>query len=75
LFVGQVGRRLTEVTILSRSVVRIWGTLERVLGRHEHSLSRSDRTMRVVHVALDGSATSLIGAPGSRCNCRHTLSL
>ena len=58
----QVGRRLTEVTILSRSVVRIWGTLERVLGRHEHSLSRSDRTMRVVHVALDGSATSLIGA-------------
>ena len=63
----QVGRRLTEITILSRSVVRIWGTLERVLGRHEHTLSRSDRTMRVVHVSLDGGASNIIGACPSPC--------
>lgn len=70
----QVGRRLTEVTILSRSVVRIWGVLERVLQRHEHQLSRSDRTMRVVHVTLDGGANNIIGAPPppkppSGCQC------
>ncbi|KAI7844526.1 hypothetical protein COHA_001884 [Chlorella ohadii] len=38
-----VGRRLTGVTILSGSVVRIWDSLERVLGRHEMELSKSDR--------------------------------
>ena len=58
-----MGRRLTEVTILSRSVVRIWGVLERVLQRHEHQLSRSDRTMRVVHVTPEGGAHHIIGAP------------
>lgn len=39
----QVGRRLTGVTILSGSVVRIWDSLERVLARHEMELSKSDR--------------------------------
>lgn len=49
----QVGRRLTQVTILSGSVVRIWGTLESILERNEGSLSKSDRTMRVVRVELE----------------------
>ena len=49
----QVGRRLTQVTILSGSVVRIWGTLEKILERNEGSLSKSDRTMRVVRVELE----------------------
>ena len=49
----QVGRRLTQVTILSGSVVRIWGTLENILERNEGSLSKSDRTMRVVRVELE----------------------
>lgn len=49
----QVGRRLTQVTILSGSVVRIWGALESILERNEHSLSKSDRTMRVVRVELE----------------------
>lgn len=49
----QVGRRLTQVTILSGSVVRVWGTLESILERNEHSLSKSDRTMRVVRVELE----------------------
>ena len=49
----QVGRRLTQVTILSGSVVRIWGTLENILQRNEGSLSKSDRTMRVVRVELE----------------------
>ena len=43
----QVGRRLTGVTILSGSVVRIWDSLERVLGRHEMELSKSDRCERL----------------------------
>ncbi len=49
----QVGRRLTQVTILSGSVVRIWGTLENILERNEGSLSKSDRMMRVVRVELE----------------------
>lgn len=49
----QVGRRLTQVTILSGSVVRVWGALESILERNEHSLSKSDRTMRVVRVELE----------------------
>jgi len=44
---------LTQVTILSGSVVRIWGTLENILERNEGSLSKSDRTMRVVRVELE----------------------
>ena len=56
----QVGKRKTSVTILAGSVVRVWGALEATLARHEHSLSRSDRTMRAVHVSLP-DATSLIG--------------
>lgn len=41
------------MTILSGSVVRIWGTLENILQRNEGSLSKSDRTMRVVRVELE----------------------
>ena len=40
------GKRITPVTVLSGSVVRVWGVLEAVLSRHEHSLSKADRTMR-----------------------------
>lgn len=46
--------------MLSGSVVRIWGALERILSRHEHQLSRSDRTMRVLRVDL-GPGNSLVG--------------
>ncbi|KAK9798140.1 hypothetical protein WJX73_007295 [Symbiochloris irregularis] len=56
----QVGRRKTSVTVLAGSVVRVWGALEATLSRNEHSLSKSDRTMRSLHVTFaDGSA--LIG--------------
>ena len=41
----QIGRRLTQVTVLTGSVVRVWGTLEAVLSRHEHKLSRVDKAM------------------------------
>jgi hypothetical protein len=57
---SQTGRRITEVAVLSGSVVRIWGALERILSRHEHQLSRSDRTMRVLRVDL-GAGNSLVG--------------
>ncbi len=30
-----IGRRLTRVTVLSGSVVRVWGTLEAVLAKHD----------------------------------------
>ena len=53
---------MTEAVVLTGSVVRIWGALERVLSRHEHSLSRSDRTMRVLRVDLD-EGRALVGAP------------
>eukprot|EP00892_Ulva_mutabilis_P003294 jgi/Ulvmu1/1336/UM011_0064.1 len=46
------GRRITTVTILSGSVVRVWGVLELVLQRHEHSLSKADRAMRITRVDL-----------------------
>ena len=51
--------------MLAGSVVRIWGALERILSRHEHQLSRSDRTMRVLRVDL-GAGNSLVGGSGSR---------
>ena len=57
----QVGKRKTPVTILGGSVVRVWGALEGVLQRHEHSLSRSDRTMRAVHVSFPDGSLPLIG--------------
>ena len=57
----QVGKRKTQVTILGGSVVRVWGALEGVLQRHEHSLSRSDRTMRAVHVSFPDGSLPLIG--------------
>jgi hypothetical protein len=56
----QVGRRVTTCTVLSGSVVRVWGVLESVLDRHQASLSRSDRIMRVVRVPLPGER-SLVG--------------
>ena len=49
-----IGRRITRVTILTGSVVRIWGALEAVLARHEHHLSRADKSLRVVRVELSG---------------------
>ena len=57
----QVGRRLTPVTILSGSVVRIWDSLERVLGRHELELNKSDRSLRIVRVDLGDGSLPLIG--------------
>ncbi|KAK9855114.1 hypothetical protein WJX84_007868 [Apatococcus fuscideae] len=59
----QVGRRLTSITILSGSVVRVWGTLESLLERHQGMLSRNDRTMRCARVEFkDGDdVTALIG--------------
>ena len=61
--VSQVGRRLTPVTILSGSVVRIWDSLERVLGRHELELNKSDRSLRIVRVDLGDGSLPLIGEP------------
>ena len=65
LYALQVGRRLTSITILSGSVVRVWGTLESLLERHQGMLSRNDRTMRCARVEFkDGDdVTALIGAP------------
>ncbi|KAI3433451.1 hypothetical protein D9Q98_003264 [Chlorella vulgaris] len=57
----QVGRRLTGVTILSGSVVRIWDCLERVLSRHELELSKSDRVTRIVRVDFADGSLPLIG--------------
>lgn len=59
---SQVGKRLTKVSMLSGSIVRVWGALEAVLVRSEAILSKSDRTMRIVRVAT-GDANSLIGEP------------
>ncbi|KAL6756389.1 hypothetical protein V8C86DRAFT_2649305 [Haematococcus lacustris] len=59
-----VGRRLTPVTLLSGSVVRVWGALEGVLARHEATLSKADRTMRVVRVELTSSDPSPHKPPG-----------
>jgi hypothetical protein len=55
-----VGRRLTRVTIISGAVVPIWSTLEAVLKRHEHTLTKSDRAMRAVRVELSDD----VAAPG-----------
>ncbi|KAF8066309.1 strawberry notch-like protein [Scenedesmus sp. PABB004] len=57
----QIGRRLVHVTVLSGSVVRVWGVLESVLDRHTAELSRADRTLRVVRVAFSGGATAQAG--------------
>ena len=77
----QVGRRLTQVTILSGSVVRVWGTLESILERNEHSLSKSDRTMRVVRVELEADrhlvgvspACYLFSYPSVNMSCSSKL--
>ena len=55
------GRRLTGVTILSGSVVRLWDCLERVLGRHELELNKADRGLRIVRVEWGDGALPLIG--------------
>ncbi|MEW5313763.1 MAG: hypothetical protein WDW38_005303 [Sanguina aurantia] len=55
------GKRVSMVTVLSGSVVRVWGTLEAVLARNEHRLSRTDRTMRAVRVELEGEGKHLVG--------------
>ena len=57
-----MGRRLTRVTILTGSIVRVWGTLETVMERYQLGLSRSDRIMRVVRADF-GAYGSIIGAP------------
>lgn len=56
--------------MLTGSVVRIWGALERILSRHEHQLSRSDRTMRVLRVDL-GPGNSLVGEASDRQCCEE----
>ena len=66
----QVGKRLTKVSMISGSIVRVWGALESVLVRSESILSKSDRTMRIVRVNT-GEATSLIGA--WRCLRPHEI--
>eukprot|EP00775_Hariotina_reticulata_P007699 gene7699-7898_t len=52
----QVGRRVAEVTLLSGSVVRVWGVLEAVLDRRANELPKADRTLRVVRVAFPDAA-------------------
>jgi hypothetical protein len=52
---------MTQVCILSGSVVRIWDVLERVLARHEMELSKADRTMRIVRVDPGAGALPIIG--------------
>jgi hypothetical protein len=44
------------VTILSGSIVRVWGVLEQVLQRHEHELSKADRSMRIIRVDMATAA-------------------
>ena len=65
-----VGKRNVPVTILSGSIVRIWDVLEQVLEnpKHQASLSKSDRSLRIVRVSFcegdalhDRHAVSLIG--------------
>ena len=46
----QVGTRLTRVTILSGSVVRVWGTLEKVLQVRPYAAAGAEcRCMRLLH--------------------------
>ena len=57
-----VGRRLLPTTLLSGSVVRIWDILEAVLHRHERTLTRIERSMRVLRIdSLDDSGQSVVG--------------
>lgn len=46
------GRRLSQVTVLSGTVVRIWGVLESVLEKHGAVLPKADRAMRIVRVSI-----------------------
>jgi hypothetical protein len=49
-----------QVTILSGSIVRVWGVLEQVLKRHEYELNKADRTMRIIRVDM-GADGILVG--------------
>jgi hypothetical protein len=66
-----------QVTILTGSIVRVWGVLEQVLKRHEHSLNKADRSMRIIRVDMD-SAGVLIGVRFKESLlpevCRHQCS-
>ena len=55
------------VGLLTGSVVRIWATLEAVLLRHQTSLSKSERTMRMVRVQLPQDALPSIGKSTLMC--------
>ena len=63
----QIGRRLSRVAILSGSVVRVWGTLEQVISKHETRLSRAERSLRVVRVEINdnNAAPSASSQPSS----------
>ena len=52
---------MTEVTILSGSVVRVWGFLEGLLEKRAAELAKADRTMRVVRVKIEGEENHLVG--------------
>lgn len=54
------GRRITKVTLLSGSVVRVWGVLEAVLKRHEWNLNKADRGMRITRVDM-GAEGLIVG--------------
>ena len=64
-----MGRRQASVTLLSGSVVRLWDCLERVLSRHEHELSRADRTMRIVRADLGAGELPIIGEGATTLSC------
>jgi hypothetical protein len=55
-----------QVTILTGSIVRVWGVLEQVLQRHEHELSKADRSMRIVRVDMASSSTDKAPLVGVR---------
>ena len=48
------------MTILTGSIVRVWGVLEQVLKRHEHALNKADRSMRIIRVDM-AEAGALVG--------------
>ena len=56
-------------SILTGSVVPIWGTLEKVLERHEGNLSKSDRSMRAVRAEPEGGQR-LIGIRWDAMHCQ-----
>lgn len=69
-----------QVTILTGSIVRVWGVLEQVLKRHEHSLNKADRSMRIIRVDM-AEAGALVGVRfkaallGEARPCGRTLAM